>query len=138
MKNQEKKITYLRPRRVFDISIRKQVVKDIEQGKCSVLQASREVGVSYGTVYKWIYKYSRYLKKEKVLIVEEKSNSYRTRELEKRIKELEAALGRKSLEVDFLEEIINLANAELDTDLKKNIGSKRSSDSTSNDTKGTK
>jgi hypothetical protein len=63
----------------------------------------------------------------KVLIVEEKSEAYRTKQLEQRIKELEAALGRKQLEMDLLNKIIELANEEYGTDLKKNLPNRPSS-----------
>jgi transposase len=58
--------------------------------------------------------------------VEEKSEAYRTKELEKHIKELEAALGRKQLEMDLLNKIIELANEEYGTDLKKNLSNRHS------------
>jgi transposase len=110
--------------RRFSEEIQRQTVSDIESGKCSVTQAGRELGVSVQSIYKWIYKYSRYLVKNKVMVVENQSEGYRTKELEAKIKELEAALGRKSMENDFLEKIIDLANAELGTDLKKNFNTK--------------
>jgi transposase len=48
-----------------------------------------------------------------------KSESYKTKELEKKIKELEAALGRKQLEIDFLNKMIEISKDELGIDLKK-------------------
>jgi uncharacterized coiled-coil protein SlyX len=53
--------------------------------------------------------------------VEEKSEQYRRKELEQRIKDLEAALGRKQMEIDLLNKLIEVANQEYRTDLKKNI-----------------
>jgi transposase-like protein len=110
--------------RHFSEEIRRQTVSDIESGKCSITQAGRELGVSVQSIYKWIYKYSRYLVKNKVMVVENQSEGYRTKELEAKIKELQAALGRKSMENEFLEKIIDLANEELGTDLKKNFNTK--------------
>jgi transposase len=112
--------------RTFSEAIRKQTVKDIEAGKCSVLQASRELSVTAGAVYKWVHLYSRYLSKNKVMVVEEKSEAYRSKELEKRLHDMEAALGRKQMEIDFLNKIIDLANDEYKTDLKKNLARDRS------------
>ena len=125
-KNKSKKRTGLRVRRIFSESIRKQTVKDIENGRCTVLEASRELQVSDKSIYNWLGRYSRYLGKNKTLIVEEKSEAYRTRQLEQRIKELEAALGRKQLEMDLLNKIIELANEEYGTDLKKSLPSRPS------------
>ena len=67
------------------------------------------------------YLYSRYLEKNRILVVEEKSEAYRSKELEVRIKDLEAALGRKQMEIDLLNKVIDLANQEFETDLKKNL-----------------
>src|SRR5690606_40970645 len=94
--------TSLQPRRKFSEAIRKQVVRDVESGKASALEASRELGVAQATVYKWIYRYSRYLEKNKVMVVEGKSEIYRNKEVEKSLKEDEAALGRKQEEVEVL------------------------------------
>lgn len=105
----------------FSIAIKRQVVKDIEDGKCSVLQASRELGVTHQAVYAWIYKFSGYLQKNKRLIVEDKSEAYKTKELERKLRDAEAALGRKQMELDILNKLIELAGTELKIDLKKNF-----------------
>ncbi|MDP3013362.1 MAG: transposase [Candidatus Subteraquimicrobiales bacterium] len=121
MKTKLNKKTSLRQRRIFSESVKKQVVKDIEKGKCSVIEAGREFQVSDQSIYNWIQRYSLYLKKNKVLIVEDKSEVYRSKELEKRVLELEAALGRKQMEIDLLEKVIDLANETYKGDLKKNL-----------------
>lgn len=119
----------IRQKRFFSEEIRKQVVRDIEKGKCSVSQASRELQVSLPTIYRWLYKYSLYLHKERILVVENKSEAYRSNELQKRIRELEAALGRKQMEIDLLNKVIELAGQEQNIDLKKNILSRLSNGS---------
>lgn len=111
----------LLPQRHFSEEVRKKTVKDIEAGSATVKQASRELSVSEQTIYRWIYQYSRYLKKNMVMVVEDKSESYRTKELEKRLKDAEAALGRKQMEIDFLNKLIEFANEEFKIDIKKNL-----------------
>lgn len=111
----------LRQPRVFSDQVKRQIVKDIESGKCSVKQARDELLVSYTSVYKWIGIYSRYLHQNKRLVVEDKSEAYQTKQMLKRIQELEAALGRKQMELDLMTKVIDLANAEYKTDLKKNF-----------------
>jgi transposase len=113
----------LRQRRIFSESVRKGVVKDIETGTCTVVEASLELQVSSVSIYRWIEKYSRYLRKNKIMVVQEKSEAYRTRELEKRIQELEAALGRQSLETTYLHKLIEIASKELSIDIKKKFAS---------------
>lgn len=110
----------LRQRRIFSEEIRKSIVKDIESGKCTAMQAKQEIGVSLASIYKWINKYSRYLKSNRVLVVQNKSELYRTRELESRLKDLEAALGRKQMEIDFLNKLIEIAEKESGVLIKKN------------------
>ena len=126
MKHKPQKKTSMAPRRTFSEDVRKQIVRSVEDGKCTVLEASRELGVSEQSVYRWIYRYSRYLSKNKVMVVEDKSESFRSKELEKRLRDAEAALGRKQMEVDFLNKIIDLANEEFKTDLKKNSANRLS------------
>ncbi len=136
---QKKQFIRKRQRRIFSEQIRKQTVKDIENGLCTVTQAYHELGVHETTIYNWLNKYSRYLIKNRVMVVEDKSEAYHSRELEKRIKDLEAALGRKQMEVDLLNKIIDLANDEYKTDLKKNISKNPSNGSAStNDHTATK
>lgn len=126
-----KKKTVLKQRRFFSDEVRKGVVRDIEQGKCTVLQASRELEVCQQTVYLWLYKYSQHLQKGRILVVQKQSEVYRTKELEKRIADLEAALGRKQMELDLLNKVLDLASKELTIDLKKNLSDLPSSGSVS-------
>lgn len=118
-----------RQRRVFSETVKRQVVKDIEEGKASIASVCRELLVSDVSVYNWLHKYSRFLQKGVKLIVEQQSEVYRSKELAQELKEVQAALGKKQLQVDFLEKLIELANEELGTDLKKNYSSKPSMNS---------
>lgn len=111
----------LRQMKHFSEVIKRQTVKDIEQGKCSVLEASKELLVCHQTIYTWVYKYSGYLQKNKVLVVEDSSENYQSKVLEKKLREAEAALGRKQMELDFLNKLIELAGADLRIDLKKSF-----------------
>jgi transposase-like protein len=109
----------LRPRRIFSEALKCKIVQDIQRGKSTVLAASREYDVSEQAVYGWLKKYSRHLQSSKVMVVQMDSESYKTKELEKKIRELEAALGRKQLEIDFLNKLIDVGKEELGVDLKK-------------------
>ena len=119
----------LRQVRIFSEPLKKQVVRDIESGKMSVLAVSREYQVSFQSVYGWLNKYSRHLQSSQRIVVEMKSENAKSKELEKRIKELEAALGRKQLEVDYLNKMIEIGSEEIGVDLKKKFGTPPSSGS---------
>jgi transposase len=121
MKKQLNPKRALRTQRVFSEELKRQTVKDIESGVVSVSKAALELGSTTTSIYRWIYQYSRYLKRGKILVVEEQSESYKSKELEQRIRDLEAALGRKQMELDILSKVIELANEEFQTDLKKNL-----------------
>jgi transposase len=131
-----KQKTSLRASRVFSEALKKKVVKDIELGKASVLAASREYSVSLQAIYQWLNKYSGHLQTTKRIVVEMQSESYKSRELEKRIQELEAALGRKQLEVDFLNKMIELGSEQTGVDIKKKFSTPPSTGSGSTN-KGT-
>lgn len=109
----------LRPQRIFSEALKKKAVADVESGKASVLAVSREFGVSFQAVYGWLKKYSRHLHSSKTMVVQMDSEAYKSKELEKKIQELEAALGRKQLEIDFLNKLIDQGKEELGVDLKK-------------------
>jgi len=109
----------LRPRRIFSDELKKQAVTLIESGKCSVLKVARDNCVSHQAVYGWLNKYSRYLQSGKTIVVQMESEASKTEDLQKRIRELEAALGRKQLEIDFLNKMIDIGKEELGIDLKK-------------------
>ena len=49
-----------------------------------------------------------------------KSEAEKSKQLYSRVKELEAVVGRKQLEIDYLDRLIDLASKELEYDLKKN------------------
>lgn len=111
----------LKPRRIFSDKLKKKIVKDIEQGKVNVLGVSREYEVSQVAVYKWLKKYSAHLHPSTTLVVQMESEQYRSKELEKKVAELEAALGRKQMEIDYLNKLIEIAGQDIGIDLKKNI-----------------
>jgi hypothetical protein len=57
------------------------------------------------------------------------SEEFKSKQLEKKIAELEAALGRKQMEIDFLNKVIEIADEDLGTDIKKNISTRLSNGS---------
>jgi molecular chaperone GrpE (heat shock protein) len=69
------------------------------------------------------------------------SEGYKTKELEERIAELEAALGRKQMEIDFLKKRMEISEEELDKSHKKksstkpSVGSGKTKNSTSTNSK---
>jgi len=111
----------LKPRRIFSDKLKRKIINDIEQSKVSVLGAAREYQVSNNSVYRWLKKFSAHLHPSTTLVMQMDSEQYRSKELEEKVAELEAALGRKQMEIDYLNKLIELAGQDMGTDLKKNI-----------------
>lgn len=109
----------IKVRRIFSNELKKQIVKDIEDGKRSVGQTAKEYSVANNSVYRWVEKFSHNLQRGTVLVMQKKSEAHQKEELLKKIKELEAALGRKQLELEVKEKIIEYASEELGVDIKK-------------------
>ena len=110
---------YLRQRRHFSPTLRKQIVGCIESGKLSVSAASREYLVTRASIYRWIHRYSTYNKKGTVLVVEKDSQSKRISEMRQRIAALERAVGHKQMQIDYYQKFVELASDELGEDVKK-------------------
>mgnify|MGYP001119358178 CR=1 FL=1 len=121
----------LRPRRTFSEPLKKRLVGDIVQKRATVYQISREYEVSRTAVYKWLRKYSPLAGKAVKTVVEMESESYRSKELLKRVAELERRLGQKQLHIDYLERLVEVAGQELGQDLKKTFASMLSNGSES-------
>jgi transposase len=113
-------------KRSFSESLRKQIVGQVERKEFSIAEVSREYGVSKTAIYNWLYRYSRTLKKGTLMVMEKDSQERSLQELKIQVKELEAALGRKSLEADLYRVIVDLASDEYKTDLKKTFGDQAS------------
>ena len=120
-----------RQNRYFSNDIKKKVVRDLERNLTSVADVCKVYHVSKTSVYRWIYKYSTMAKKEHKQVVEPKSDTQKIKALEERIKELERIVGQKQLAIDFKDKMIELAEQRYNVDIKKKLGTKRSSGSTS-------
>jgi transposase-like protein len=122
-------VRLLRKSRQYSEEFKKQIVADYESGEYSVAQLERLHGVSDQSIYNWIYKFSTFNKKGFRVVEMKDSSDKKMKEMEARIKELEAALGRKQIQVEYFEKMIELAKSELDIDIKKNYSTPQSTGS---------
>ena len=122
-------VRLLRKHRQYSAEFKKQIVSDFESGEFSVQQLSKLHGIAGPVIYRWIYKFSNFNEKGFRVIEMKDSSSKKMQELEARNKELEAALGRKQIQLDYLEKMIELAKSELDIDIKKNYSTPQSAGS---------
>lgn len=122
-------IRLLKKQRRYSTEFKKQIVADFESGEYSVPQLEKLHGVGNPTIYSWIHKFSTFNKKGFRIVEMEGSSQKKMKDLENRIKELEATVGRKQIQVEYLEKMIDLAKSELDIDIKKNFNTPQSTGS---------
>jgi transposase-like protein len=115
-------IKYKAPVR-YSISFQRKVVKEIEEEGLFMEEAKRRYGIKgSGTVQKWVRKFGKNDLLNKVVRIETMEEKDRIKQLEQEIKKLKLALADSMLEKRCLEVLIDEANKEYKTDLKKNFG----------------
>jgi transposase-like protein len=114
----------LRQRFHYSEDYRRWMVNLVEKENRSILELSREHSVNPGTIYQWLYKYSTSLKKKDLLVKQKDSEQEKRKALEQRIAELERIVGKKQMQIDFLEKMIEIGSQDLGVDLKKNYSTK--------------
>jgi transposase len=115
--------------RYFSESFRQARVREIERNLVTVTGVCREYEVSKSAVYKWIYKYSTFRKRQIRQIIEPMSDTQKIKELRAKIKELEQLVGQKQIQLEFKDKMIEIAEEMYRVDIKKKLGSKLSSGS---------
>jgi len=117
--------------RYFSEDFKKGKVRELEKNISSVDDICKTYSVSRTSVYRWIYKYSAMAKKQVKQVVEAKSDTQKIKALQERIKELERIVGQKQLLLEFKDKMIEIAEATYGVDIKKKVGSRLSSGTTS-------
>lgn len=112
--------------RYFSESFRRTKVKEIERNLTTVTAVSREYELSRSAVYKWIYKYSLFRKRQIRQIIEPMSDTQKIKDLQARIRELERLVGQKQIQLEFKEKMIEIAEEMYKVDIKKKVGSRLS------------
>lgn len=110
--------------RYFSTELKREIVRDIERGALTITEISSSYSVSRTSIYRWIYRYSREIKKGTIQIVEKKSQTKKIQALQARIKELEHLVGIKQIQLEFSEKLVELGSQEVGFDIKKKYASK--------------
>lgn len=111
----------LRAKRIYSEEFKRTQVKEYENGKLTISDIGQLYSIPVTIIYRWVYKYSTYNKKNVRVVEMSESSTQKLKELQNRIKELERVVGLKQLNIDYLEKIIELAKTELNLDIKKNF-----------------
>lgn len=104
----------------FSTAFKKEKVVLIKSGKLKVAEVCKVYDVSHTSVYRWLHKYGGIPKSER-MVVEKISEESKNIELLKKIRDLEAEIGRLHIENRLKEEIISCGSDLIGEDLKKSI-----------------
>jgi transposase-like protein len=108
--------------RRYSISFRQMVVREIEEG-ASIEFVKRKYGIGGGgTVQNWIVRFGKNHLLNKVVRIETMNEKDQIKELQKQLRETKAALADSIVAQRCLEILIEEANKEYKTDIKKNFG----------------
>ncbi len=107
-------------RRTFSTEFKRSKVKQIASGLVGVSEVARELGTSRTTVYNWVHLFGNQEKATHV-VVQLDSEEQRTKLLRNELHELERVVGRKQMEIDYLNTLIDVSSQELGFDLKKTL-----------------
>lgn len=119
-------IRVVKTQRRFTEDFKRSVVKEFESGELSALQLSRLYNVHHQTIYNWVYKFSTFNQKGSRVVEMKGSSTEKLKEMEQRIKDLERAVGQKQITIDYLEKMIEIAQTDLNIDIKKNFDTSQS------------
>ena len=94
----------LQTKRRYSRTFKQARVDDFEKGIFTVGQLCRMYGIRTSTMYNWLAIYTRFPKEKTAVIVEvPNSQTEKVKQMERRIAELERNLGRKQIQLDYYE-----------------------------------
>lgn len=111
-------------RRVFSIAFKKEKVSLIEQGKLRISEICAIYEVSDTSVRKWIKKYGKLEKSERI-VVEKISEQTKTLALLKKVAELERVIGVQQLQIIYKDSVIENASLLVGEDIEKKYDSQQ-------------
>ncbi len=120
-------IQTIKKHRIYSVEFKREIVSQFESGSYSVVQLGKLYEISNSLIYDWIYKFSNFNEKGQRVVEMKASSSEKLKALEKRIKELERAVGQKQIKIDYLETLIDVASDGLKYDIRKNGNTPQSS-----------
>lgn len=98
-----------------------QVVADIEKGQLTMAEARKKYGIKGShTVKAWLKRYGREALLPRIVRIEKMDERDRLKQLEKEKQALESALAQAHLRIVSLESMIDIADEQLGTNIKKN------------------
>ena len=116
---------HLQRTRTYSEDFKRSIVQEYERGESTVRELSRRYQIAFQSIYRWIRSYSLYQEKGYVIVEKHKSKESELKAALGRVKELEQLVGQKQIKLEYLEKLIELADAKYGLDLKKNCATQR-------------
>jgi transposase-like protein len=108
--------------RKYSLAFKQQVVREYEGG-ASLHELKERYGIGGGnTVREWVEKYGRAGVRHKVMVIQSPAEQNQLKVMKEKIGQLEKVVAQLSLDKLMLETILEVAEAELGMELKKNGG----------------
>jgi transposase-like protein len=105
--------------RVFSTELKKKLVEQIELKRLNIQDVVYLYHTTKTSVYRWLREYSTLSRNGTKMVVESESQDSKLDKLREHIDDLERLVGRKQLEIDFLNKVIEICSSELGYDVKK-------------------
>ena len=110
----------------YSEAFRQAVVREYEAGS-SIAELRKKYGIGgERTIQRWIERYAHSGLRHQVIHIQRADEAHRVRQLETRVRELEGALGKVTLEKLLLESTLEVLEAEYGIEAKKNAPSSSS------------
>lgn len=113
----------------YSISFKQMIVGEIDRGQSIEYVRKKYDIAGTGTIQRWITRFGKNHLLNKIVRVENSGDKDKQKQLEQEIKRLKLALADAHMGKVLLEGVIEMANEEYKTDLKKNFGNRLPGDS---------
>jgi transposase len=107
----------------YSVSFKQKVVRELEEEGLTFQAAQRRYGIKGAhTIQKWIRKFGKHHLLGKIVRIESMEDKDQVKKMEEEIRKLKLALADSLMAQKCLETVIDEANKEYGTDLKKSFG----------------
>ena len=111
-----------RPVLRYSISFQQKVVRELEEEGMTIISAKRRYGIKGSqTIQKWIRKFGKHHLLNKIVRIETMEEKDQLKKMQEEIRRLKIALADSLMAQKCLETVIDEANREYGTDLKKSF-----------------
>jgi transposase len=110
--------------RIFDEALKRSIVERYDAKLLNIKEICELYEVTRTSVYKWIDLYSKDRQRGTIQVIQMESDVYKLKALNQHVATLEQVVGRKQMEIDYLEKLLEIASKELGIDLKKKFDSR--------------